>query len=78
MAASVAPAPPKSPKKKVAKAAERTDSPARSVASGQNGDGFESPYIKELQKYEHLTASISFFLGWYSRADQFATETFAM
>ncbi|KAF4126394.1 hypothetical protein GMORB2_0130 [Geosmithia morbida] len=51
MAAPVAPTQPKSPKKKVARAVERTDSPARSTASGPAADdGFGSPYIKELQK----------------------------
>jgi hypothetical protein len=43
----------KSSKKKAAKAIERTESPAPSIASGLDkaGDGgFESPYIKEIQK----------------------------
>lgn len=46
----------KSAKKKAAKAIERTDSPAPSNISVAGTDkvgedGFESPYIKELQKY---------------------------
>ncbi|EJP67829.1 hypothetical protein BBAD15_g10597 [Beauveria bassiana D1-5] len=46
----------KSAKKKAAKAIERTNSPAPSTASGaasadKADDSFESPYIKELQKY---------------------------
>lgn len=44
----------KSAKKKAAKAIERAESPAPSATSAveKTGDeGFESPYIKELQKY---------------------------
>lgn len=57
MAASTAAQPiSKSAKKKAAKAIERTNSPAPSTASlaasaDKADDGFESPYIKELQKY---------------------------
>jgi hypothetical protein len=47
--------PSKSAKKKAAKALERTESPAPSVASAtadkNSDDSFESPYIKEIQKY---------------------------
>jgi hypothetical protein len=54
MAAPAAQAPSKSSKKKAAKSIERTESPAPSFASGptdKNGeDGFESPYVRELQK----------------------------
>ncbi|KAJ3494065.1 hypothetical protein NLG97_g4317 [Lecanicillium saksenae] len=56
MAASTASQPvSKSAKKKAAKAIERTDSPAPSTTSvaasaDKADDGFESPYIKELQK----------------------------
>ncbi|KAM5345727.1 hypothetical protein ACJ41O_011588 [Fusarium nematophilum] len=54
MAAQAAQPPSKSAKKKAAKAIERTESPAPSVASAtgdKTGDeSFESPYIKELQK----------------------------
>ncbi|KAM4059202.1 hypothetical protein HRG_007936 [Hirsutella rhossiliensis] len=57
MAASTAHAAPKSSKKKAAKVAHRNHSPAPSTASGvadaavdSQEDGFESPYIKELQK----------------------------
>ncbi|KAK2928819.1 hypothetical protein FoTM2_011682 [Fusarium oxysporum f. sp. vasinfectum] len=46
--------PSKSAKKKAAKALERTESPAPSVASAtadkNSDDSFESPYIKEIQK----------------------------
>lgn len=45
----------KTSKKKAAKAIERTESPAPSATSAAaekaSDDGFESPYIKELQKY---------------------------
>lgn len=57
MAASTAAQPmSKSARKKAAKAIERTDSPALStvslaVSADKTDDGFESPYIKELQKY---------------------------
>lgn len=51
----------KSAKKKAAKALERSSSPAPSTAASvaasadRADDGFESPYIKELQKYaSHL------------------------
>lgn len=51
MAAATAQTASKSSKKKAAKAIERTDSPAPSTASGSaDKDGFESPYLKELQK----------------------------
>ncbi|OAA69998.1 hypothetical protein LEL_09814 [Akanthomyces lecanii RCEF 1005] len=56
MAASTAAQPmSKSARKKAAKAIERTDSPALStvslaVSADKTDDGFESPYIKELQK----------------------------
>ncbi|KJZ80213.1 hypothetical protein HIM_00063 [Hirsutella minnesotensis 3608] len=57
MAASTAQAVSKSSKKKAAKALERNQSPAPSTTSGgldktadPQDDGFESPYIKELQK----------------------------
>ena len=61
MAASTTQAPSKSAKKKAAKAIERTDSPAPSSVSGtpeKNGEdqAFESPYIKELQKYGYKFA----------------------
>jgi hypothetical protein len=56
MAATTAQSATKASKKKAPKAVERTDSPAPSTASGsadkaEGQDGFESPYIKELQKY---------------------------
>lgn len=55
MAASTAQPVSKSAKKKAAKAIQRTDSPAPSTvsvaASADKGDdGFESPYLKEIQK----------------------------
>jgi hypothetical protein len=52
MAAQAAQPTSKSAKKKAAKALERTESPAPSIASAgvdKNGDD-ESPYIKEIQK----------------------------
>lgn len=58
MAASTTQAASKSSKKKAAKVTLRADSPAPSTASGaadkgndSQDEGFESPYIKELQKY---------------------------
>ena len=58
MAASTTQAPKSSNKKKALKAIPRPDSPAPSTASGaadkgseSQDEGFESPYIKELQKY---------------------------
>jgi hypothetical protein len=45
----------KGSKKKLTSAVQRAESPAPSVGSGAAADshdeGFESPYIKELQKY---------------------------
>lgn len=48
----------KSSKKKAAKMAQRTESPAPSIASGaadkandSQDETFESPYMRELQKY---------------------------
>jgi hypothetical protein len=50
--------PSKLSKKKAAKVIDRTDSPTPSAASGaadKTGDDYESPYIKELQKYASST-----------------------
>lgn len=55
MAASATQSAPKASKKKLANAIERVNSPAPSAGSGAAADsqdeGYESPYIKELQKY---------------------------
>lgn len=62
MAASTAQPASKSSKKKAAKAIERIDSPAPSTNGGTDDkttgdDTYESPYIKELQKYGFICLS---------------------
>lgn len=54
MAAAATQSAPKGSKKKIASAIPRAESPALSIGSGaadSQDEGFESPYIKELQKY---------------------------
>lgn len=55
MAAAATQSAPKGSKNKLASASERVNSPAPSVGSGAAADsqdeGYDNPYIKELQKY---------------------------